>query len=207
MKKHIAIFILCLGTLQASAQTIPQALAVARLIPTVQFGFKGGLNLTSLSTSTSANLSSQNQAGYLAGFWFHVGRGGTQFQPEIYLTGKNVALKDTAGVTNNVKFTSIDVPILVSKQIGLIGFGLHFNTGPVISFVIDKNQSVGSALGKITHLEYKDQALAWQFGTGINTQNLFMDLRYEAGISSLSKDGYPDTHVSLFNLTVGYRLF
>lgn len=176
------------------------------MIRSVQFGYKAGVNLTSFSTSLST-LRSDNNAGYLAGFWLKIGHAGVQYQPEIYLTGKNVTLKDTSGVSNSVKFTSIDVPILVYKQIGLIGFGVHFNTGPVVSFVIDKNQSVGAALGKITHLEYKDQAIAWQFGTGINTQNINIDLRYELGISSLSKDGYPDTHVSLFNLTFGYRLF
>ncbi len=207
MKKLIPAFILCILTWCASAQTLPVAMQAVQMLSSVQFGIKGGANLTNLSTNASSTLSSDNNAGYLAGFWAKINYHGIQLQPEVYITGKNVTLKDTSGVSNRVKFTSIDVPILVGKRIGLIGFGVHFNTGPVVSFIIDQNQSVSDALGKITKLEYKDQALAWQFGTGIDTPKTSIDLRYEAGISSLSKDGYPSTHIGMFNLTLAYKLF
>ena len=60
----------------------------AQVLPSFQFGVKGGVNLSSLSSSGST-FSSSNQAGYLAGFWARFGDLGLNFQPEIYLTSKN----------------------------------------------------------------------------------------------------------------------
>lgn len=186
------------------AQSITTALGVAKLIPTFEFGVKGGINLTSLSTS--GNLSSDNQAGYLAGFYARVGKM-IQFEPEIYLTGKNVKLTNDNGDENTVKFTSIDVPLLLVKNWGIAGIGVHVNAGPVISFVVDKNQSLGGAYNKVTKFEYNNQAVALQFGGGVTLQSLTIDLRYEAGLNKLSKDDYPDTRINMFNLSVGIRVY
>ncbi len=205
MKKLILVISIITTVAVSQAQTIPMALQVAKMLPTFQFGVKTGTNLTRLSTSGTLN--SDNQAGYLGGFWARIGGSGIQLQPEIYITGKNVTLKDASGQDNTVKFTSIDVPILAGKSFGALGFGGHINTGPVISFVVNKNQSLSTAYDHITHFEYKDQALAWQIGGGIDVQKLTVDLRYEIGLNSLSKDGYPDTKISMFNLSFGYRLF
>lgn len=180
--------------------------ANAQLLPSVNFGVKAGANLSSFSTENT--LSSENRAGYLAGFWARVGAAGIHFQPELYYTSKNVEFKDRAGVSNTAKFKSVDLPLLVGTKFGALGTGVRFNTGPLISFVTGKDQSVGEAFGNATRLRYKDQNYAWQFGVGLDVQKVSFDLRYELGLNKIdSGDGATKVRANLFNLTMAYRLF
>jgi hypothetical protein len=180
--------------------------AKAQLLPSVSFGVKAGANLSSFSTQNT--LSSDNRAGYLAGFWARVGAGGIHFQPELYYTSKNVEFKDGNGVTNTAKFKSVDLPLLIGTKFGALGTGVRFNTGPLISFVTGKDQSVGEAFGNATRLRYKDQNYAWQFGAGLDVQRVSFDLRYELGLNKIdSGDGRSNVRANLFNLTLAYRLF
>src|SRR3954468_4177967 len=79
----------------------------AQLLPKFQLGVKGGVNLTSLSNSGST-FNSNNRAGYLGGLWARFGALGFNFQPEIYVTSKNVDINNGTSTSNNAKFTSID---------------------------------------------------------------------------------------------------
>lgn len=190
MKKIIytSLFVMLTG-LSASAQ----------LLPKVQFGVKGGLNLTSLSKT--GTFASDNKAGYLGGIWARFGALGFNFQPEAYVTSKNVTVDGS-----NAKFTSIDVPLLFGGKIGALGFGARFYTGPLVSFAINKDQNFGAAASNASRLDYKDQNFAWTLGAGVDIQKLSVDLRYEKGLSSQSY-GTGSTKINLFNLSLGYRLF
>lgn len=180
--------------------------AAAQIAPSFHFGLKAGANLSNFSTNET--FSSKNRAGYLAGLWARFGGAGIHFQPEIYVASKETVLMEVnTGEENDVRFTSIDVPLLVGTKIGALGVGGRFNTGPVVSFLVDKNQSLSEAATNAVNLKYKDQALAWQFGAGLDIQKVSLDLRYELGLSNLSKEGYTDIKLNMFNLTLGYRLF
>jgi len=194
MKKASIILAICLTTgFTASAQ----------LIPKIQFGIKGGMNLTSISKSGTFN--ADNRAGYLGGIWARFGALGFNFQPEAYVTSKTVNVSDNTGTTN-AKFTSIDVPLLVGGKVGAFGFGARFYTGPLVSFAINKDQNYSSAASTITKLDYKNQNYAWQVGAGVDIRSLSVDLRYEAGLSKQSY-GAGSTKINLFNLSLGYKLF
>lgn len=180
--------------------------AFSQVLPNVQFGIKGGANLSKFSTSNT--FSSDNTAGYYAGFFTRIGVAGIHAQPELYIAGKNANLKnDATGIDNEIRFTSIDVPILLGTKIGAAGVGVRLNTGPVVSFVLDKNQSAGDATGNISRGDFKDQNFAWQFGLGFDVGKLGADLRYELGLTDVGKAGYQDTKISLFTLGLAYRLF
>ena len=168
-------------------------------------GLKAGANLSKLSTENT--FSSDNRAGYYAGIWTRIGAAGIHLQPELYLSGKNTTLKASSGEENKVKFTSLDVPILVGTKLGAAGVGLRLNTGPVVSFILDDEQSFGQAAGSVFKGNFKGQNFAWQFGAGVDIGNLGLDLRYEAGLSKIGKDGYDDTKLSLFTFGLAYRLF
>ncbi len=200
MKKLILVLSIFLtGALAAQAQ----------VLPSVQFGVKGGVNLTSLSSGGSS-LSSDNRAGYLGGFWARFGALGFNFQPEIYITSKNVDINTSTTTKGSAKFTSIDVPLLIGAKVGALGIGGRFYGGPLLSFAINKDNGFGSAVGNAARLDYKDSNFGIQVGAGLDIQKLSIDLRYEAG---LTKQNYFDgstnykTRVSLFNLSLGYRLF
>jgi hypothetical protein len=190
MKKLLLTLVICIATISISS---------AQIIPSFQFGVKGGMNLTSLSKTGTFNTS--NQAGYLGGVWMRFGALGFNFQPEAYVTSKNVTVD---GI--KAKFTSVDVPLLVGGKIGAFGFGARFYTGPVVSFAINKDQNYSNAASSISKLDYKDQNYAWQVGAGVDIRSLSVDLRYEAG---LSKQNYTagSTRINLFNLSLAYKLF
>jgi hypothetical protein len=107
MKKHILILTICLATVFAAS---------AQILPSFQFGIKGGMNLTNLSKT--GTFSSSNQAGYLAGLWMRFGALGFNFQPEAYITSKNVTVDGS-----QAKFTSVDVPLLFGGKVGAFGVG------------------------------------------------------------------------------------
>lgn len=198
MKKTLLILTVVLTTVLSSN---------AQVIPSFAFGIKGGMNLTSISKSGTFDAS--NKAGYLGGVWARFGALGFNFQPEAYVTGKNVTVD---GVKQ--KFTSVDVPLLFGGKIGAFGLGARFYTGPLVSFAINKDQGYGSAAGNIAHLNYKNQNYAWQLGAGIDIRSLSIDLRYEAGLSKQNYNvqgaqGYNvgSTKINLFNLSLAYKLF
>ncbi|MBC8054926.1 MAG: PorT family protein [Sphingobacteriaceae bacterium] len=177
----------------------------AQVIPNFDFGLKAGVNLSKLSKENG--FSSENRSGYLAGIWARVGAMGLHLQPELYYTVKTTDVKDASGQSLSVDFTSIDLPILVGTKIGALGIGGRINTGPVIAFVIDDQQSFENAVGNSTRFNYKDQALAWQFGAGLDIKKISFDLRYEHGLSKISRSGYEDTKLRLFNFSLGLKLY
>lgn len=183
------------------------SLAFSQVLPTFQFGIKGGTNLSKFSTDNT--FGSDNRSGYYAGVWARIGAAGIHFQPELYLAGKNTTLtSSTPGVGDNkVKFTSLDVPLLIGTKIGAAGIGVRFNTGPVVSFILDDKQSFGNVTSEVFKGDFKNQAVAWQFGTGLDIGKLGIDFRYETGLSKLGKDGYNDKKLNLFTLGLALRLF
>ncbi|MBE9583746.1 PorT family protein [Mucilaginibacter sp. JRF] len=185
--------------------------ASAQLIPNFQFGAKAGVNLSSFNLSNNT-FDAGNRAGYLGGFWARVGGLGFHFQPELYLTGKNVKIEQSEGgvtAVNNVKFTSIDLPLLVGTKVGAFGFGGRFYTGPLVSFKINDDQSFGNAVGNaVTLTDIKNQNFAWQVGAGVDIRDLSIDLRYEYGLTKQTyNDGASNARVNLFNLTLAYKIF
>ena len=178
--------------------------AFSQVLPSFQFGLKAGTNLSKLSKENT--LSSDNRAGYYAGLWARIGAAGIHLQPELYLSGKNTTLKDGNGAENKVNFTSLDVPVLVGTKFGAAGIGLRLNTGPVVSFILDDEQSFGDAAGSAFKGNFKGQNIAWQFGAGLDLKKLSFDARYELGLSKINKSGYPGTKLNLFTVGLGYRI-
>ncbi len=179
--------------------------AFSQVVPSFQFGLKGGLNLSKFNTTNT--FSSDNQAGYYAGVWARIGAAGIHLQPELYLSGKNATLVNSAGQENEVKFTSLDVPVLIGTKLGAAGVGLRLNTGPVISFILNEDQSFSQAASNAFNGNFKDQSFAWQFGAGVDLGKFGVDLRYELGLSKINSAGYQSTKLNLYTLGIAYKLF
>lgn len=181
------------------------AFAFGQVLPSVQFGIKGGANLSKFTTDHTFD--SENRAGYYVGVWSRFGAAGIHLQPELYLSGKNTTLISDAGVENDVRFTSLDVPVLVGTKLGAAGIGLRLNTGPVFSFILDEEQKFGEAAENIFGGQFKGQNFSWQFGAGLDFGKLGIDLRYEKGLSKVTKANYQDTKLDLFTFGLALRLF
>ncbi|WP_257658166.1 porin family protein [Parapedobacter lycopersici] len=198
MKKYFIL--LCLFTATVFV-------ANAQLLPTFQFGVKAGLNFSNLKSEDGGWLDASTRTGYQAGVWARIGGAGIHFQPELYVTGKSSEAKlieeDKKG---KVTFTSLDLPLLLGTRIGFGPAGLRIVAGPVVSFVVDKN--IGESLRQVPKFsEYKNQAWAVTGGLGLDISNFRADVRYEHGLSELSKNDNAPQKVNLWTVGVGYRLF
>ncbi|WP_244214356.1 outer membrane beta-barrel protein [Pedobacter jejuensis] len=92
--------------------------ASAQILPTFQLGVKAGANFSKFDTENT--FSSDNRTGFYGGLWARVGGGGIFFQPELYISGKKTNLiSDATGLVNEVKFTSLDVPLLIGTNLEL----------------------------------------------------------------------------------------
>ncbi|MEJ5996115.1 porin family protein [Pedobacter sp. Du54] len=177
-------------------------------LPTFQLGIKGGMNLAKFKTENTFD--SDNKGGYYGGIWARIGGAGIFLQPELYLSGKNSNLVTVTGQTqtNSVKFTSLDLPVLVGTKIGAAGFGVRLNTGPVFTFMLNEQQDFPQAASAAFKGKFKDATLAWQAGVGLDIGKLNIDGRYEYGLSEInSAAGYPTTKLNLFTIGVGFRIF
>ncbi|WP_069659500.1 porin family protein [Arcticibacter eurypsychrophilus] len=176
-------------------------------LPTFNLGLKGGINFAKLNTDFAKE---ENRLGYQAGAWARVGIAGFIIQPEAYLAGKGGEFKtdnSSGGVdaTGKVRFTTLDVPVLLGTKIGLGPLGVRFMAGPVVSFVLDKNLSWDSTNEAFTKDNYKDQNWGAQIGAGVDIANITLDLRYEAGLSNVSNDDSFKKQ-NLWQLSLGFKL-
>lgn len=201
MKKYFIIAFLVTATIFG---------ANAQLLPTFQFGLKGALNFSTLKTDDGGWLDGNTRTGYQAGVYARVGGAGFHFQPELYFTGKSskAEFEENGGnVTANVTFKSLDLPLLLGTRIGLGPVGFRIQAGPVVSFVLDEG-GVSQALKDVGNFDsYKSQAWAVTGGIGVDISKFRADVRYEHGLSNLSKNDALSQKLSLWSVGVGYRLF
>ena len=204
MKKIMILSCLVLGTSMAALAQLPSFTA----------GVKAGINYSKLKAKQDLG-DANSILGYQVGVFTRIGGGGFYVQPELYVGSKGnefvkaeVINGTNVDVKGKVKFTTLDLPILLGTKVGLSKLNLRFMAGPVISFVLDKNNTFDAAYANITNYkDYKNQAIALQAGAGVDVGNLSVDLRYEAGLSNISKSTDSEQKQNLFHLSLGYKLF
>lgn len=203
MKKTILSICVLLATSVAAS---------AQLLPSFNLGLKGGVNFSELNSDA---LTSSNRTGYLIGAWARLGGAGLHFQPELYLTGKGskvdaIEVSPSGGsvaVDGKVNFTSLDLPLLIGTRIGVGPIGARLHAGPLVSFIIDKNENIGDQFSQVVDPStYKDQAFALTGGAGIDIGQISLDLRYEHGLTNVSKSDAYDQKLRLFNLSLGFKI-
>lgn len=179
---------------------------------TFNFGVKAGVNLANLKTDFA---SEENRLGYQVGAWARIGGASFYVQPEAYIGSKG---NKFISFTNNnntevaaegkVKFTTLDVPILLGTKFGSNKLNFRLMAGPVISFILDDSSTFSTAYAQATDFDnYKNQALGIQGGAGIDVGSISVDLRYEAGLSNISKSEKYSQKPNLFQLSLGFKIF
>ena len=183
-------------------------------LPSFTAGIKGGVNYSGLKTTD--DLTDKNSIlGYQVGVFTRLGGAGLYLQPELYLGSKGndfISFEDQNGneveAKGEVRFTSLDLPVLLGTKFGPNKLNFRLMAGPVISFIVDKNTTFDTAYDGVSDFDnYKDQALGLQAGAGVDVGNFTVDLRYEAGLSNLSESDKYDQKQNLFHLSLGLKLF
>ncbi|QDW27485.1 porin family protein [Pedobacter sp. KBS0701] len=199
MKKIIfSIVFLTLGWATSKAQTF-------------NLGVKAGVNLAKLNADFA---SEENRLGYQIGAWARIGGASFYVQPEAYIGSKGnkfISIQQDNGnevsAEGKVKFTTLDVPVLFGTKFGAKNLNFRLMAGPVISFILDENSTFSSAYQQATDFSnYKNQALGAQFGAGVDVGSISVDLRYEAGLSNISKSEKYSQKPNLFQLSLGFKI-
>ncbi|MCL7988852.1 PorT family protein [Sphingobacterium sp. lm-10] len=192
MKKRILSLFVALATF---------ATAHAQLLPTFDLGLKAGMNFSSLR-SNGNYFDSDSRAGFLAGAWGRVGMLGLHLQPEVYYSSKNTTIM-AEGESQNLRFSTIDVPVLLGTKIGLGPIGARIQAGPIFSFIFDKDN--------VTRFDrdvnFRDNFAAIAGGVGVDISKLSLDLRYEHGLGNLNRGGGDRQRLNLWTLALGFQVF
>jgi hypothetical protein len=180
-----------------------------------QLGVRGGVNLSSLSMGNfmptrydqngnpylgfdgqeirdNLRESFDSRTGFSGGVYARFGKN-LYIQPEVLVSSKGGSFDIIRNQANqtiteqvNVRFSSIDVPILV----GLKGGPFRINAGPMASFRIGDNQRIRDAFQYYTSGTLDDalsQAVyGYQLGAGLDILGVSIDVRREGMLSDLA---------------------
>lgn len=191
-------------------------------------GIRGGANFSKLQTSEfkiskpGASVqdffqnNSANRTGYMLGTYARIGR---KFfiQPEVLLSSKGGTFEifkngSTTPVNVDVKFSQIDIPVLVGFKLG----PLRVNAGPMASLNVSQGSKLGDVLKEYTtqniNKTIEQATFGYQAGIGLDIRSFNIDLRYESGLSNISQlnlqnNAQFNTKVSLWQLSLGFVLF
>ena len=170
------------------------------------FGIKGGINFSKINTD---NLNESTVTGYQAGLF---ARFGSSFyvQPEVYVAssgGKVNGNVGTAAYNGDIKFTTLNVPLLLGKSFGAKDLNFRLMVGPVYSYIMDQNKNFSANFsGAYADFgNYNNSTLGYQAGAGVDIGPITADVRYEGGLTEINKN-YGQKQ-NLWAVSVGFKFF
>ncbi len=184
-------------------------------------GIKGGWTMSKLSTNIS-DYHEAAKSGFQLGAYVRLGEK-IHLQPEAYFTTKTSELKfnqtQSGEVSQKVKLSSIDVPVLVGFRIlKLPTLNVRIQAGPMASIVVNKKfdvsiNGVDSEEDDSPIIEDDFSNVNWglQFGAGVDFLFLTADVRYELGLNNIYKtpEGAttdPTIKNNVFFISVGWKI-
>ena len=194
MKKYLlsaaALLIISLGA-QAQSST---------------FGIKGGINFSKINTD---NLDESSVTGYQAGLF---ARFGSDFyvQPELYVASSGGKVNGNVGAAaynGDIKFTTLNVPLLFGKTFGNEDLNFRLMVGPVYSYLMDQNNTFSANFnGAYADFgNYNKSTLGYQAGAGIDIGPITADVRYEGGLTEINKN-YGQKQ-NIWAVSLGFKFF
>ena len=170
-------------------------------------GVKGGINLSHID---NGNLSQSTVTGYQFGAWTRFGKV-FYLQPEMYLGSKGGQFNydssgSNTGGTAKVKFTSLDVPVLVGRSFGNPDLNFRIMAGPIYSYILNTNESFSDNLSAAYRDlgNYNNSSLGYQAGAGIDLGSLSLDARYEGGLTQINPQF--GQRQNLWHISLGFKI-
>ncbi|MCK5135389.1 MAG: PorT family protein [Bacteroidales bacterium] len=161
-----------------------------------KYGIKAGIGFSSLKIEDITGIDDGNSVydlitgdgvtGYHVGVQTRIKIAMLYIQPEVYFNagGGTVDQVVAGGATEvmNIKFSRIDVPLLVGVKLGPI----RLNAGPVGSYVLSETNDLTELS---PDFELFTSAMTWGFqaGIGVGLSKLSLDARYEGSLSELGE--------------------
>lgn len=187
------------------------------LFSQISFGPKIGINVSSLSTSLADDLASikeSSKTGFQLGAFVRIG---TKFyvQPELLYSVKGGVLEvagdaiNPLGVKSEYKMGTMDIPVLVgTKLFSLPMVNVRAFAGPIASFVISKDLTIGNLVPDDNDIKLKNAIWSAAIGAGVDVMMFTLDVRYEFGLNNISDDAttFSSMKSNTFNVSLGWKI-
>jgi hypothetical protein len=176
----------------------------AQQTPAFHIGIKGGTNFTKTSTESSS-LEGKYGFGYQAGVMTRVDLGSLYVQGEALFNKRKTSFESQDGSSSKLSWNAIDIPVMVGyKFFKTDDFNVRVFAGGVYSYAFNNNLSTSQALQE-GFKKFDKSNIGVTGGVGLDYKNFTVDLRYETGLTSISKEFKSKPHS--FSLGIGYFLF
>lgn len=194
------------------------------------FGIRGGLTTSKLTTNLSENFSSENRLGYQGGLFVRLNFNKLYVQPEVIYNHRSTKLEyeitpvidgetQKVGVRSDMKIGTFDIPILAGfKLVKTKMFNVRVFAGPNISFASSKSLSYEYTTGdgqdftgdvpddsKLSVDDFNQVTWYLQAGAGVDVLFLTLDVRYEKGLSDIYSNGTVNMKNNVWLITLGFK--
>ncbi|QBA23097.1 PorT family protein [Chryseobacterium indologenes] len=175
----------------------------AQQAPAFHIGVKGGANFT--KTSTESSLEGKYGFGYQAGVMTRMDIGKLYVQGEALFNKRKTSYQSQDGSSSKLSWNAIDIPVVVGyKLIKADDFNVRVFAGGVYSYAFNNKVSASQAIQE-GFKKFDKSNIGITGGLGLDYKNFTVDLRYETGLTSISKEFKSKPHS--FSLGIGYFLF
>ncbi|WP_454510796.1 porin family protein [Chryseobacterium cucumeris] len=175
----------------------------AQQAPAFHIGVKGGANFT--KTSTESSLEGKYGFGYQAGVMTRMDFGKLYVQGEALFNKRKTSYQSQDGSSSKLSWNAIDIPVVVGyKLIKADDFNVRVFAGGVYSYAFNNKVSASQAIQE-GFKKFDKSNIGITGGLGLDYKNFTVDLRYETGLTSISKEFKSKPHS--FSLGIGYFLF
>jgi hypothetical protein len=165
-------------------------------------GVKGGIDFSKINTD---NLKESSLTGYQVGAFARVGSA-LYVQPELYVSsagGKFESDNNNNTASGKVRFTNLNVPVLVGHTFGTKDLNFRLMVGPVYTYALSTNESFSNNLSDSYH-DFNKSNVGFQAGGGVDIAGITADLRYEGGLSKINSNF--NQRQNLWALSVGFKI-
>lgn len=165
-----------------------------------QFGLKGGVNVASLNSNNANDFDSK--VGFHAGGLVHIHLTKMfAIQPEVVYSTQGAKL-NIAGIENKFDINYVNVPVLLQF---MTAKGFRVETGPQVGFLTTATRKINGNSANEKDA-YNTTDFSWAVGLGyLSSANVGVDVRYNLGISDISKSSTVKTVNNVLQLGLFYQ--
>ncbi len=174
------------------------------------FGPRAGFSQTKLSLKKGNFIPGDAEVGFHVGAFARFGAAGLYVQPELLYTQTSGTFSfDGPSAGGNASyaadFNRLDIPVMVGFKILKI---LRVQVGPIASFNL--NTEVKDVIDTVQDIDFAKSTIGYQAGLGVDIGNLYLDAKYEGGLSSITDQigqFETDQRVNQWVFSLGFKLF
>jgi len=170
-------------------------------------GPKAGFTTTTLTTDRQ-HIKEAFAANLHGGLFMRLGNK-IYLQPEaIFTTKGGIFSQNDFFHAREIELSTVEIPLLIgAKVIDLKAANLRIMFGPSMSFILDKDIVMRDNFERFDPDKIKNAMWGIQGGIGMDVLMFTLDVRYEFGLSNLSDIEGVEIRNSLFNVSLGWKIF